>query len=67
MDQAKVRGTQMGLENGMLTGGLGWQGMGLREGEVANDSRSKWACKHRANNLKKTFIRTQVQPARARK
>jgi hypothetical protein len=57
----------MGLENGMLTGGLGCQGMGLRVGEIANDSLSAWACKHSAKHLKKTFKRTQVQLARARK
>lgn len=51
MDQAKVRDTQMGLENGMLTGGLGWHGMVLREGEVADDSLR--ACKHCAKRLKR--------------
>lgn len=35
MDQAKVRGMEMGLENRMLTGRLGRQGMSLREGEGA--------------------------------
>lgn len=51
MDQAKVRDTQMALKNGMLTGGLGWQGTGLREGKIAKDSR-----KHHANNLKQADI-----------